>query len=85
MGRTVFDERSVPTESGGFFLRIRNRGLIAAASRRNPVDELAPATVQALERIARSSGPLLRLPRDVEASYREQWRVNANQMRVVPQ
>ena len=83
MGRTVFDERSVPTESGGFFLRIRNRGLIAAASRRNPVDELAPATVQALERIARSSGPLLRLPRDVEASYREQWRVNANQMRVL--
>jgi diguanylate cyclase (GGDEF)-like protein len=79
----VFDDRPEPTAPAGYLLRLRRRGLLAAASRRSPADELPPATVQALERIARSTGPLLRLPAEVESYYREQWRITANHVRVM--
>jgi diguanylate cyclase (GGDEF)-like protein len=79
----VFDDRPEPAAPAGYLLRLRRRGLLAAASRRSPIDELPPATVQALERIARSSGPLLRLPAGVESHYREQWRITANHVRVM--
>jgi diguanylate cyclase (GGDEF)-like protein len=79
----VFDDRPAPDAPAGFLSRLRHRGLVAAASRRSPVDELPPATVQALERIARSTGPLLRLPAEVEHHYREQWRITANHVRVM--
>ncbi|MES0872644.1 GGDEF domain-containing protein [Sinimarinibacterium thermocellulolyticum] len=79
----MFDDRPATADPMGFFLRLRHRGLVVAASKRSPVDELPPATVQTLERIARSSGPLLRLPAEVEPHYREQWRITANHMRVL--
>lgn len=79
----MFDDRPPLGVPAGYLLRLRRRGLLAAASRRSPVDELPPATVQALERIARSTGPLLRLPAEVEAQYREQWRITANHVRVM--
>lgn len=79
----MFDDRPAPDAPAGFLSRLRHRGLAAAASRRSPVDELPPAIVQALERIARSNGPLLRLPTEVEQHYREQWRITANHIRVM--
>ncbi len=79
----MFDTRTPPAAAAGYLLRLRRRGLRASATRRSPVDELPPTTVQRLERIARASGPLLRLPPEVEPHYREQWRITANHVRVI--
>lgn len=64
-------------------LRLRSRGLDWAASKSSDVHDLSVHTIQALEHIARSRGPLLKLPTEVEAEYRREWRITANYARVL--
>lgn len=83
MGRSVFDGFSPQRLSANYLLRLRSRGLDWAASKSRDVHDLSIATIQALERIAKRSGPLLRLPDEVEAEYRREWRITANHVRVM--
>lgn len=64
-------------------LRLRSRGLDWAASKSSDVHDLTVHTIHTLERIARRSGPLLKLPTEVEADYRREWRITANYVRVL--
>jgi diguanylate cyclase (GGDEF)-like protein len=66
----VFDGSWPRRLGANYLLRLRSHGL-------------PPATVQALERITKRSGPLLRLPADVEDAYRREWRITANHVRVL--
>lgn len=66
-----------------YLSRLRRRGLDQAASKSRDVHTLSTPTIQALERIAKSSGPLLHLPDEVETEYRLEWRIAANHIRVM--
>lgn len=79
----MFDGFSPRVLSADYLLRLRRRGLDWAASKARDVHELTTPTIQALERIAKRSGPLLRLPDEVEGQYRREWRITANHVRVM--
>lgn len=83
MGKSVFDGFSPRRLSANYLLRLRSRGLDWAASKSRDVHDLNISTIQALEHIAKRSGPLLRLPPEVEGEYRREWRITANHVRVL--
>ncbi|HEY1077793.1 MAG TPA: GGDEF domain-containing protein [Fontimonas sp.] len=64
-------------------MRLRHRGLRAAASQAASQHELSLPTVRRLEAISKSAGSVLSLPAEIEGQYRSEWRITANHIRTL--
>ncbi len=80
---SVSDGAAGRATSANVFLRLRNHGLRTAASQSAPAHELPLPIVRALEAIAKSSGSVLSLPKELEEQYRSEWRITANHIRTL--